>query len=371
MSSSSSPEVRPRARAVLATCAVLALVGAITCGLAVNLTGTNSARALGAYGYDARPSTGSQFDEERPPGRPEQAERANVATNVATRHSYDDRSTFARSSERLGGHRLAPRSATGVADDLCRVNSFVPATLVLMADGTTKPIADVRVGDMVMATDPETGEHGPRQVTDTIIGDGIKELVDIEIDGDVITATDRHPFWVDDDGRWVDAEGLERGDVLLLANGDTVTVDAVRARTEVRQVHNLTVDGIHTYYVLAGDDPVLVHNCVQPGQAGAYDDLARASDTGDALQIHHMPQRAQGFTSPGAGGSLVMTDAQHAATRTFGFRGSQVLAAESGMPFRQVLARDIWDVGSQYNAGLRDLLSYYRTNFPELMARGM
>lgn len=52
-----------------------------------------------------------------------------------------------------------------------------------------------------------------------------------------------------------------------------------------------------------------------------------------------------------------------------------MLAAESGMPFRQVLARDIWDVrsivGSQYNAGLRDLLNYYRTNFPELMARGM
>jgi hypothetical protein len=27
------------------------------------------------------------------------------------------------------------------------------------------------------------------------------------------------------------------------------------------RVHNLTVDGIHTYHVMAGDDPVLVHNC--------------------------------------------------------------------------------------------------------------
>lgn len=25
-------------------------------------------------------------------------------------------------------------------------------------------------------------------------------------------------------------------------------------------MHNLTVDGLHTYYVLAGDTPVLVHN---------------------------------------------------------------------------------------------------------------
>lgn len=35
---------------------------------------------------------------------------------------------------------FAPRAVTGAADDfgaLCRTNSFVPATLVLMADGTT------------------------------------------------------------------------------------------------------------------------------------------------------------------------------------------------------------------------------------------
>lgn len=87
----------------------------------------------------------------------------------------------------------------------CRTNSFVPATLVLMADGTTTPIADVDVGDMVMVSDPETGESGRRRVTDTIVGDGTKELVDIEIDGNVITATNRHPFWVDE-GHWVDAE---------------------------------------------------------------------------------------------------------------------------------------------------------------------
>lgn len=235
-----------------------------------------------------------------------------VGSPTRRAREYDDSVNLARASARLGGYGSAPRSVTGVGDDLCRVNSFVPATLVFMADGTTKPIADVRVGEIVVAADPVTGERGPRRVTDTVVGDGVKELVDIEIDGYVITATDRHPFWVDDEGRWVDAEDLRAGDVLLLASGDTVTVDAVRERTEIRRVHNLTVDGIHTYYVLAGSDPVLVHNCVQPGQAGAYDDLARASDTGDGLQIHHMPQRAQGFTSPGAGGSLVMTDAQHA-----------------------------------------------------------
>lgn len=178
------------------------------------------------------------------------------------------RRTTTSAAEVVVGSRVAPRSTTGVADDLCRANSFVPATLVLMADGSTKPIADVQIGDMVIASDPETGDRGPRRVTDTIVGDGIKDLVDIEIDGNVVTATDRHPFWIDDQGRWVDAEDLDAGDVLLLADGDTVEVDGVTVRTEVRRVHNLTVEGIHTYYVLAGDEAVLVHNCAQPSGLG-------------------------------------------------------------------------------------------------------
>jgi len=129
-----------------------------------------------------------------------------------------------------------------------------------MADGSAKPIEDVEIGDMVLATNPETGDQGPRRVTDTIVGDGVKELVDIGADGAIVIATDRHPFWVDDEGRWVDAQDLQDGDVLLGADGTTVAVDSVRERTEVRRVHNLTVDGIHTYYVLAGEQAVLVHN---------------------------------------------------------------------------------------------------------------
>lgn len=70
-----------------------------------------------------------------------------------------------------------------------------------------------------------------------------------------------NPFWVDDQGRWVDAEDLQSGDLLLLADGSTVKVDQVSERSAVQSVHNLTVDGIHTYFVVAGDNEVLVHNC--------------------------------------------------------------------------------------------------------------
>ena len=92
------------------------------------------------------------------------------------------------------------------------------------------------------------------------VGNGVKHLVDVEVDGKVITATDGHPFWVDDAGRWIAAKDLGAGDDVLLADGATTEIDAVRQYTQIRRVHNLTVDGIHTYYVLAGDEAVLVHN---------------------------------------------------------------------------------------------------------------
>lgn len=99
-------------------------------------------------------------------------------------------------------------------------------------------------------------------MTDLIVGDGDKDRVDIVIDDDLVTATDQHPFWVDDQGRWVDAEDLRSGDLLLLADGSTTKVDQVSERSAVQRVHNLSVDGIHTYLVVAGEDEVIVHNCL-------------------------------------------------------------------------------------------------------------
>jgi hypothetical protein len=146
--------------------------------------------------------------------------------------------------------------------DLPGCNSFVPGTGVLMADGSTRPIEDVDIGDRVWAADPTTGEAGPRQVTALITGHGDKTLVDITIDGDTITAIDHHPIWVTSEGHWVDAEHIQPGDYLLDEHGVTLLVDDVHVHQATNQtVHNLTIDDIHTYYVGAGDDEfILTHN---------------------------------------------------------------------------------------------------------------
>ncbi|HVF06312.1 MAG TPA: polymorphic toxin-type HINT domain-containing protein [Frankiaceae bacterium] len=153
------------------------------------------------------------------------------------------------------------------ADDAgmaCKINSFTAGTLVLLADGTSKPIEEMTLGDEVLATDPETGETAAKPVTDLIVGEGLKNLVDVTIDGEVVTATAGHPFWVEDRG-WVDATDLLIGDLVLEADGDLEPVVALRRFDVVRAtVFNLTVADIHTYYVQFGE-PVLVHNCKRVG----------------------------------------------------------------------------------------------------------
>ncbi|MFJ7415614.1 RHS repeat-associated core domain-containing protein [Streptomyces sp. NPDC098077] len=145
-------------------------------------------------------------------------------------------------------------------------NSFTGDTPVVMADGSRKTIKDVKVGDKVLATDPETGESGPRKVTALIEGSGKKQLVDISVqspDGstdNIVSATEGHPFWVADSQEWVDAGQLKTGQWLQTSAGTWVQITALRAHDATTTVHNLTVEDLHTYYVLAGSKAVLVHN---------------------------------------------------------------------------------------------------------------
>lgn len=142
-------------------------------------------------------------------------------------------------------------------------NSFPAGTQVLMADGrTTRPIERIGAGDTVFATDPETGADGPRRVDATIRTPDDVDFTGISVGQGTgaLTATDHHPFWVENRGQWTDAAALNSGDTLRTPDGTTVAVDRVTHWKELQGAYNLTVNDLHTYYVLAGSTPVLVHN---------------------------------------------------------------------------------------------------------------
>ncbi|MFF1821363.1 polymorphic toxin-type HINT domain-containing protein [Kribbella sp. NPDC058245] len=184
-------------------------------------------------------------------------------------------------------------------------NSFMPRTLVLMADGSRRPIEKLKLGDSILATDPSTGKTSAEHVVRTIIGQGRKDLVDVTAAAigsrggarpGVVTATAGHPFYVPAQNAWVAARDLRVGDLLATTDGgDVLAVAGVRAYTEEARVYNLTVANHHTYYVLAGPDPVLVHNCdFAPGVADEHFDkhVLGLDDAGQATRTPDMPEYA-------------------------------------------------------------------------------
>ncbi|MEH0463324.1 polymorphic toxin-type HINT domain-containing protein [Streptomyces acidiscabies] len=142
---------------------------------------------------------------------------------------------------------------------------FLAGTDVLMADGkTTKNIEDVELGDKVLATDPKPGETSPHEVTRLIRTEGDKNFNELSIAApngiEHLTATHEHPFWAPSEHDWVPAGDLKPGMTLRTDDGSTVIVTRNRAFTKQTRTYNLTIDKLHTYYVLAGSTPVLVHN---------------------------------------------------------------------------------------------------------------
>ncbi|MEV1166985.1 DNRLRE domain-containing protein [Nonomuraea sp. NPDC049784] len=265
--------------------------GGITCGLAVAI-------AAGAAGSAAGYSTSVALDPNR--------------SFDAGDFALETLAGGAMGAATFGLGRLlgGGRGLTGG----CTPNSFVPGTQVQMADGSTKDIDKVKVGDKVLATDTATGETQSEPVTDLITGNGEKKLVDITVDTDEktvdaggrtvdadgkkekktgkLTATDEHPFWVRDLGRWVYAKDLQPGMWLRTSSGTYVQVKAVKKRTAHQRVHNLTVADLHTYYVLAGTASVLAHNASKCGftfSVKVRDDLpagvrARYAESAAALE---------------------------------------------------------------------------------------
>lgn len=128
-----------------------------------------------------------------------------------------------------------------------------------MADGTTKPISEIEVGDFVLAEDPETGEQRPEAVTHLWLHSD--HLVDLIVAGEAVTTTEDHPFWNETDGEWQRADALEPGDSLITADRRSVRVGGLDESTaRWAPAFNLGVASVHTYFVLVGDHAVLVHN---------------------------------------------------------------------------------------------------------------
>jgi hypothetical protein len=155
---------------------------------------------------------------------------------------------------------------------------FVAGTPVHTEDGP-KPIEQVEVGERVWAFDRQLQQWELCRVTQTFQRRS-DQLTTVRFDdGDEVTGTDGHPFWVIEGedlanrpapdhgakenagrtpGRWVGMAALRSGDAVLARQGRVRRVVSVQTRREVVPVYNLEVQGLHCYAV--GQVGLLVHN---------------------------------------------------------------------------------------------------------------
>jgi hypothetical protein len=97
-----------------------------------------------------------------------------------------------------------------------------------------------------------------------------------------------HPFWNAGTKTWTDAKDLKPGTTLKVSGTGTAVVTAVRNHTGAKDMRDLTVATIHTYYVVAGNTPVLVHNCGGP---------VRLSN--ERIDTHILPHHGPGTPASG------------------------------------------------------------------------
>jgi RHS repeat-associated protein len=180
-------------------------------------------------------------------------------------------------AEDLVDAKRAAAAESAAADDAAAVSeagpgcpathSFVASTSVQLASGTTKPISTVKAGDTVLATDPQTGQTRPEKVQKVIVTRTDEDFTDLTISSpkansppQKLTTTWHHPFWDATHHQWTDASKLTPGTKLRQPDGTTATILATHNYHHHAVTYDLTIADLHTYYVLAGTTPVLVHN---------------------------------------------------------------------------------------------------------------
>ncbi|MDA1050734.1 MAG: polymorphic toxin-type HINT domain-containing protein [Planctomycetota bacterium] len=130
---------------------------------------------------------------------------------------------------------------------------FAAGTSVWTASGRM-PIEAIRVGDVVLSQDIETGELGYKPVLRTTIRP-MERLMKIRVGNETFETSGGHLFWVSGQG-WEKARELESGQSLHAIEG-AVPVMAIESGTDA-QTYNLVVADFNTYVV--GTGKILSHD---------------------------------------------------------------------------------------------------------------
>ncbi|MBL8808773.1 MAG: hypothetical protein JNM43_01240 [Planctomycetaceae bacterium] len=262
-------------------------------------------------------------------------------------YSSPSNSTANVSGERQG---VSPPSASSAL-----MNAYAePQFTSLTPRYVTKRIADLEVGEEVVAKDPESGEVTTKRVANVFrkVSDHLRilqvrnpqtnELQTIE-------TTDDHPFWVAAIGQWIDAKDLKLGDRLDDVDGGTAILESTsrELHPEGIPVFNFEVEDFHTYFVRAHGSrgpPVLTHNTdcgefltVVDASPPGINGLPGTGVFGDGIgnvTLYHWPEAdGTGHIAIGAGDSYLSISP----SRKYGEQLNELtgsMPSQTGIPIR-------------------------------------
>lgn len=145
-------------------------------------------------------------------------------------------------------------------------NCFASGTLILMADGQTKPIQSVMVGDRVTSYDHASGKLISATVSETYHHTAEEAGEYYLIVNEIIHVTPNHPLFIN--GAWAEAGTLKFGDTLQTPDGTTSVRSLARIFRKI-ETYNLHIDDEnHNYFA----DGILAHNKAQGGLVRAPGD---------------------------------------------------------------------------------------------------
>ncbi|WP_286192532.1 DUF4214 domain-containing protein [Stappia sp. BW2] len=164
--------------------------------------------------------------------------------NNGSSGSYGNSNTGGGGYDGRGGS-----SSSSTVGDHEQGTCFAAGTLILLADGSEKPIEEIQLEDEVMSFD-SLGVLEARRVIDLIVHDDQHVM---NIDG--VLVTPNHPFLLPD-GSFKPIGDLSVGDAIVRADGALHVIEHISPTDGVQTVYNFTVADLHTY-VAAG---FRVHN---------------------------------------------------------------------------------------------------------------
>jgi Pretoxin HINT domain len=233
--------------------------------------------------------------------------------------SFD--ATLGTSSDAIVGEDNVAAEADDqqIGCDLLGDSSFTASTRVLLASGKTVPIATLKPGDKVLATNTTTGKTTPETIT-AVWYHHDTNLYNLTIHDGTHTATihttTNHLFWNQTTHHWAKAATLTPGTRLHTPSGVAVTVTSSYAPSQhTGWMWDLTIPGNndHDFYVSTVAASVLVHNCdldslsASGGQPDPADAGVNLTRTGRALA-----KASEVFGSTSGGSSAINEAGQNA-----------------------------------------------------------